>query len=130
MRVSIIGSHEWPSSQAHLIQEYVDQLPPDTVVVVGDAVGVDQVAHEAAKARGLKVLRVEAKDRTPLGLRARTGQVAATGDRLVAFWNGVSPGTVHGLRVARRLGKPIEIHELKHVRHPALGDPKPIVAAR
>lgn len=110
-RVAIVGSVNYPCQG--LVQAYVAALPADAVVVSGGARGVDTYAEEAAKARGLKTLIFHA-DWKKLGRRAgpiRNGQIVAHPDRVVAFWNGSSRGTLSTLVQAHRADLPIEVYD-------------------
>jgi hypothetical protein len=84
----------------------VAQLPASVVVVSGGARGVDAVAEDAARSRGLPVVRLSASW-SSLGRRAgmmRNGEIVARADVLVAFWDGASSGTADAIRRARREG--------------------------
>jgi hypothetical protein len=59
MRVIIIcGDRNWTDHEP--ITEFVATLPSETVVISGGARGADSLAHEAALARGLSALRMDA----------------------------------------------------------------------
>lgn len=109
-RIAIVGSVNYP--RPGLVQGYVAALPPGSVVVSGGARGVDTFAEVAAKARGLDTLIFHA-DWERLGRRAgpiRNERIIAHADRLVAFWNGSSRGTLNSLVLANRASLPIEIY--------------------
>lgn len=87
-------------------------LPADCVVVSGGARGVDSAAEDAANARGLQTI-IFLADWKNLGRRAgpiRNTQIVAHADRIVAFWDGRSRGTVNTLAQANCADLPIEIH--------------------
>lgn len=110
MKVAIVGSRDF--SELARVDAYVDALPADTVVVSGGARGVDRRAEQRARARGLEVVSLSA-DWARHGKRAgflRNREIVATVDRVVAFWDGVSPGTASTIELARRTGKAVEIH--------------------
>ena len=80
-------------------------------MVSGGAPGVDSVAEEAARAAGLETVVFHA-DWETLGRRAgpiRNEQIIQRADRVVAFWNGHSRGTLNAVVLAIRAGLPIEI---------------------
>lgn len=113
MKVAIVGSRKFRS--LHLVKEYVNNLPEDTIVVSGGAKGVDTAAKIAAEARGLpkpKVFKPK-YDKYPKHLAPlmRNSEIVEFSDRVVAFWNGYSGGTQDTLRKARKLGLPIEVIE-------------------
>lgn len=49
--VAIIGSRKFPVRRLHQIEEFVNELKPQTLVVSGGAVGVDKTAEVAALKR-------------------------------------------------------------------------------
>jgi hypothetical protein len=111
-RVAIVGSRDFPNAGA--VSAFVRSLPPHTVVVSGGARGVDQWAEEAAKQRGLQTKIIQA-DWDNLGRRAgpiRNAEIVASSDRLVAFWNGRSRGTLNTVLAARSGGLPILILDM------------------
>jgi hypothetical protein len=91
----------------------VARLPSDTVVVSWGAPGVDSFAEVAAKARGLETL-IFAADWEGLGRRAgpiRNERIVTRADRVVAFWDGASRGTLNTVLLAQRAGLPVEIRD-------------------
>ena len=110
LHVAIVGSKNYLRQE--LVEAYVVALPANSVVVSGAAAGVDTFAEEAAKARGLETFIFHA-DWEKLGRRAgpiRNEQIIAHADRVVAFWNGRSRGTLNSLVLATRASLPIEIY--------------------
>lgn len=105
MRVAIVGSRDYPNLDE--VREYVMSLPDDTIVITGGARGVDQTAELAARARGLTVVVHEAewqkygKAAGPM----RNKVVVEDCDRLVAFWDEVTPGTKNAISQASKSGK-------------------------
>lgn len=95
------------------MEAYVRALPPGTVVVSGGAEGVDRWAEEAARERGFETLIFNA-DWEGLGRSAgpiRNEQIVAHSDRLVAFWDGRSRGTLNSIALASERGIPIEVFD-------------------
>lgn len=87
--------------------EYVASLPTGTVVITGGARGVDITAETAAKKRGLEVM-VHLADWETFGKAAghiRNQKVVDDCDKLVAFWDGSSPGTKGTISLASKAGK-------------------------
>ena len=108
-RIAIVGSRSYPCPD--LVEAFVADLPDNIIVVSGGARGVDTFAEEAAEACGLETLIFQA-DWENLGRKAgpiRNEQIIAHADRVVAFWDGRSRGTLNALVLASRVNLPIEI---------------------
>ena len=58
MRVIICGSRHWTNEI--LIESYIKGLPPNSVVIHGDAPGADKIAGRIADERGHTVIEFEA----------------------------------------------------------------------
>lgn len=109
MKIAIVGSRDYHDPQA--VADTVAGLPGDTTVISGGARGVDSWAERAARARGLAV-EIHPANWDAYGRRAgfvRNYTIVKSADRVIAFWDGKSKGTAHSIRVARNLGKDIEI---------------------
>ncbi len=105
MRVAIVGSRDYPDID-HVLA-YVRLLPPESVVVSGGARGVDEAAEAAALECGHRVESIAA-DWKNRGRRAgpeRNAKVVERADRVVAFWDGKSRGTLDTIRKAVAAGK-------------------------
>lgn len=105
-RVAVVGSREFPDLS--LVSEFVASLPSSCVVVSGAARGVDSVAASSARRRGLHVSEISASW-SSLGRSAgvvRNAELVSCVDVLVAFHDGVSPGTASSVSLARRSGVP------------------------
>ena len=86
------------------VAEYVMSLPEDSVVVSGGAIGVDSVAVEAARARGLKVVEHLPDYKRHGGKMAplvRNILIVDDSDEVIAFPAPWSTGTWHAVGVAR-----------------------------
>lgn len=92
------------------VVEYVAALPDGSVVVSGGAAGVDSLAVETAKARGL-----EWKEYLPdyqrhggkMAPLVRNILIVDDSDEIVAFPAPWSTGTWHAISVAREKGKEV-----------------------
>lgn len=107
--VAIIGSRDF--DRLDLVVEYVQALPKGTVVVSGGARGVDRIATVTAHNAGL-VTKVFYPDWEGLGKGAgfaRNAQIIEAADRVVAFWDGKSTGTLDSIKKAMAAKKPIEV---------------------
>jgi predicted Rossmann fold nucleotide-binding protein DprA/Smf involved in DNA uptake len=109
MKIAIVGSRDFHDPQA--VTDFVASLPSDAVIVSGGARGVDTWAERAALARGLSV-EVHKANWDAYGKRAgfvRNFLIVKSADRVVAFWDGRSKGTAHSIRVAREIGKDVQV---------------------
>ena len=102
MRIAIIGSRGIEQAD---IGKYVSS---DDEIVSGGAKGVDSIAAEYAKAKGLKL--VEFKPKYQLYGRAaplkRNEEIVNYADKVIAFWDGKSKGTKYVINYAEKVGKP------------------------
>ncbi len=83
-----------------------------TIVISGAARGVDSYAATAARLFDLTLIEHPA-DWKLHGRAAgaiRNKVVVDQADRVVAFWDGESPGTYDALKQARRAGKPFQVY--------------------
>lgn len=109
MKVAIVGSRDYADLER--VRAYVKALPADTVVISGGARGVDRVAAETARLRGLQVVEYLA-DWNKYGKSAgyiRNADIINAADIVFAFWDGVSKGTKHSIDLAQKAGKLAEI---------------------
>jgi SLOG family YspA-like protein len=110
-RIAIVGSRHFPRPE--LVEAFVASLPAGTIVVSGGAQGVDTAAEEAAQARGLETLIFHA-DWKRHGRKAgqiRNAEIVAHADRIVAFWDGRSQGTLNTIVQALGANLPVEIFD-------------------
>jgi len=114
MKVAIVGSRNY--QDLNRVTRYVASLPADTIVVSGGARGVDHEAECAARQRGLAVLIFPANWNAygkSAGYR-RNAQIVAVADYVVAFWDGVSKGTLHSMKLAEQQGKRVIVNPEVH----------------
>lgn len=110
MRVAIVGSRGFPALTQ--VSKYVHALSPGTEVVSGGAKGVDETAAKAALACGL-TLTEYLPEWDKYGKKAgfiRNGLIVGDADKVVAFWDGESRGTLNTIKKAVKAGKPVEIY--------------------
>lgn len=109
MNVAIVGSRDF--SRLHLVEQFVLGLASDSVIVSGGAHGVDAVAEETARSRGLEVIIFKA-DWDKYGKSAgfiRNKSIVDHSDIIVAFWDGESKGTHSTIKLAKKFGKTLLI---------------------
>ena len=105
MKVAIIGSR---NITVYNIGAYVSDHDE---IVSGGANGVDTCAAEYAKNKGLK-LTVFLPEYERYGRAApivRNKQIVDYADKVIAFWNGKSRGTLSVIKYAEKTGKPCEV---------------------
>lgn len=110
MKIAIVGSRAYQNRQQ--VIDYVNALPEDTVVISGGARGVDTWAEYAARMRGLEV-RIFPANWARYGKQAgylRNVQIVEAADTVVAFWDGVSSGTLHSMKIAQAHGKQVIVN--------------------
>jgi predicted Rossmann fold nucleotide-binding protein DprA/Smf involved in DNA uptake len=109
VRVAIVGSREHTNEKQ--VRAYVRTLEPGTVVVSGGAKGVDSWAVGEAEKLGLEtvVFHPDRKAHKHRAALMRNHLIVRHADRVVAFWDGKSTGTMYTVRIARAAGKPVEV---------------------
>lgn len=112
-KVLICGSRDWPLDRECEIHDRIDQLQSDTTVISGGARGVDKIAENAARGRGLEV-EVFPADWDSHGKRAgylrNVQMLNQKPDLVIAFHAAGSRGTLHTITTARARGIELEIH--------------------
>ena len=105
MKVAIIGSRIIFATDIGMYISNGDEI------VSGGAVGIDSCAEEYAKKNGLKLTvflpQYERYGRAAPIVRNQT--IVDYADKIVAFWDGKSKGTLSVIKYAERTGKPCEI---------------------
>lgn len=112
-RVAIVGSRRYPDLSE--VAEFVSNLPKGTIIVSGGAQGVDATAEEAAGVYGFEVESYR-PDYAKHGKGAplmRNKKIAEKCDRMIAFWDGNSRGTLHAITCAEVLRKPVTIRRVR-----------------
>lgn len=111
MKIAVVGSRGYPNLA--LVEAWVQfNLTKGDVLVSGGARGVDRVAADAARSRGVEVEEIvpSREDIERLGKGAwlaRNTTIAERCDRMAAFHDGSSRGTLDAIKKARALGKPV-----------------------
>lgn len=112
MRVAIIGSRNCGSLR---LAEILENVPSDcTQIISGGAVGVDQLARQAAKALNVPLLEF-LPDYDNFGRMApviRNRTIVENADLVLAFWDYHSRGTRDAINKALKLEKEVKIVEI------------------
>lgn len=109
MKLAIVGSRGFRDLAA--VSEYIRQLPADTVIYTGGARGVDRFAEHCARVQGLVVV-IRLAEWHRYGNSAgiiRTDAMLREVERVIAFWDGTSPGTRHAIAFAQSLQLPVTV---------------------
>lgn len=116
MRVAIVGSRGY--RHVERVRACIDGLDPADIVITGGATGVDKIATEHARARGLSTLTVRpdyAKLPPKLAPKARNRDVV-NADHVFAFWDyredrpgAESGGTANAIALAVLYGASVHI---------------------
>ena len=105
MKVAVIGS------RSVLKVDIGAYISKEDEIVSGGAVGVDSCAEEYAKKKGLK-LTVFLPQYEKYGRAApivRNKEIVDYAEKIIAFWDGKSKGTLSVIKYAEKTGKPCEI---------------------
>ena len=105
MKLAIIGSR---GVNVTNIGDYVSNADE---IVSGGAVGIDSCAEEFAKNQAIK-LTVFLPQYERYGKAApilRNKEIVDYADKIIAFWDGSSKGTLSVIKYAEKIGKPCEI---------------------
>lgn len=87
-------------------------LPDDAMVITGGARGVDRLAHSAAERFGFQTEVIHAeweRHGKKAGYLRNVEMLNREPDRVIAFWDGKSKGTLHTITEARRRSIPVQI---------------------
>ena len=103
MKVIVAGSRSFKDYE--VLCKTLDEMEI-TTIISGGARGADKLGERYAKERGISLEQYPAQwDR--YGNQAgfiRNVEMAENADTLVAFWDGISTGTLHMITVAKRAG--------------------------
>lgn len=110
MKIAVVGSRSF--SDYELMKRELDKIPQKGLTIVsGGAKGADSLAEKYASENNLKLV-VHKPDWTTYGRGAgmiRNTTIVADSDMIVAFWDGVSKGTLNTIRTAQKASKPTAI---------------------
>ena len=111
MKIAIIGSREHGNINfEELLKKHMLVLANDTIIS-GGARGIDTLAAQYARKRGMKLLEFR-PDYATFGRGAtfvRNRLIVDMADVVIAFWNGTSRGTKYTIEYAKKKYVPIII---------------------
>ena len=106
MKLAIVGSRSVTNIQ---IERYITEETEE--IVSGGAKGVDSLAAEYAKSKGLKLTeflpQYERFGRAAPIVRNKT--IVEYSDKIIVFWDGKSKGALSVIKHAEKIEKPLEI---------------------
>ena len=118
--MAVVGSRDFP--RPNLVRNFIYTLTQGDVVVSGGARGVDRLAETVALSRGMKVRVIKPdvvgipaygeegyKQAYSARAKERNQKIVDDSDQVVAFWDGVSPGTRDTIARARLAGKMVTV---------------------
>ncbi len=111
MKLAIIGSR---SLDNFPIDKYIPEGA--TEIVSGGARGIDTLAKDYAKRKGLKLTEFLPRyDLYPgkIAPLKRNEEIALYADAAVAFWDGKSSGTEYTVKLFQKLGKKVRLVTVK-----------------
>jgi len=115
MRVIVAGSRNFNCFEklTNALNDYLKDAiyGEEFEIVSGGARGADRLGEQYAKVYGAAI-KLFIPDWQGLGRRAgmvRNEQMAKYAIHLVAFWDGISPGTKHMIEVAKRSGLTVHV---------------------
>lgn len=106
MKLAIVGSRSINNID---IGTYIQEVP--TEIISGGAKGVDTLASEYAIRNNIKLTEI-LPDYKRYGRGApiiRNSQIVECCDKLIAFWDGKSRGTLSSINLAKKLGKELQV---------------------
>lgn len=114
MKIAIVGSRNFP--QLNLVEQFIRDLPLNTTIVSGGAVGVDAMAREMAAKYGLNYTEflpnkdncTQRHDFTK-AYYDRNQQIVDHSNLIVAFTEKETGGTWDTIKRARKKQKPVKI---------------------
>ena len=110
MRVAIIGSRDF--NDYELVKKTLDPVKDKiTLIVSGGAKGADSLGDRYAQENSIPT-EIFIPDWDKHGRGAgyiRNKEIVSNCDVVIAFWDGVSPGTQHSFKLSEQLNKPIKI---------------------
>ena len=105
MKIAIIGSRNIT------VDNIADYVTAEDEIVSGGAVGADRCAAEYANKNGLKLTEFlpEYARYGRLAPVIRNRKIVNYADKIIAFWDGNSNGTLLVINYAKKVGKPCDV---------------------
>lgn len=113
-KIAIVGSRNFNNYEffKDFINAYLDENPNVAVhFVSGGAVGTDSMAEKYAQEERIPI-EIFYPDWETFGRKAgrmRNQEIVDSADELIAFWDGISPGTKTSIAFAKKKGIPYKV---------------------
>jgi len=114
MKLAVVGSRSFDN---HELMDRILRRHDIELIITGGAIGADTLARQWAVNR--VPVRIIAADWERHGRSAgiiRNTYIVDQSDKVVAFWDGKSPGTKSTISYARKKGKIVEVIEFRSGR--------------
>ncbi len=113
MKIAIVGSRDYPDLDKVIakVQHLKELYQDDLVIISGGARGVDMTAQKEAERLGIQT-QIFPADWDRLGKQAgmiRNYDIVKACDKVIAFWDGISKGTLGTMNIARRQNKEVTV---------------------
>lgn len=95
MKIAVTGPREPPMGTLKLVQDWVNTLPANTVLLHGNANGVDAMAYNHATFCHLPTVAFKPDYKRypgPLAPLVRNAEMVSQADALCGFWHGMPSG--------------------------------------
>ena len=105
MKIAVIGSRNIT------VNNIADYFSYEDEIVSGGAVGVDKCTAEYARKNGLKITEFlpQYENYGRAAPIIRNKKIVDYSDKIIAFWDGKSKGTLSVIKYAEKVKKPCEI---------------------
>ena len=102
MKISVVGSRAFDDYK--LLRETLDEYDID-LIVSGGATGADSLAERYAKEENINtmIFKPDWKTHGKAAGFIRNRDIVVNGNLVVAFWDGVSKGTLSSINIARKM---------------------------
>jgi len=108
--IGVVGSRKFTDyAKLEKVLDSLNKIRPISLIVSGGAEGADTLAEKWAEERGVPKLIFPAewekygKAAGPI----RNKDIVSNSDRIVAFWDGKTPGTASTVEISKKAGKPV-----------------------
>jgi hypothetical protein len=113
MRLAVVGSHDFHDYSR--LKHTLDNMENISMLLSGGAKGADSLAEIYAREKNIELKRL-VPDWSTYGRAAgmiRNKDIVAEAEQVVAFWDGKSKGTKHSIELAKKIGVPVLVVNVK-----------------